>query len=133
MEAALSQHMNKTLTFAFSLLATVGCGTSQSNNDDALRVEISFQDGGPIIGDNTVVATIVDASSRAMDAEVSIHLHMPAHGHSEDAPPIVVTRLETGKYSFSPVRFTMPGEWEVHVRCSCPMGEGETEQTFSVN
>ncbi len=127
--------MNKSLLVRVSFLALIcACGSPQPKGDDALRVAISLQDGDPVLGDNTVIAEILDANEQPMDAEVSLHIHMPAHGHSaENAPPIVVTRLGPGKYSLSPVRFTMPGDWKLHVRCSCPSGQGETEATFSVN
>lgn len=121
-------------TFALLLLGfAAGCGSTHATTttEGALNVALSFDGGEAILGDNTVSVVVTHEDGSPMDAEVSVHLHMPAHGHA-DTTAIGVTRIATGKYSLSPVRFNMPGEWKIHVKCKCPMGMGETEQTVTV-
>ena len=110
------------------------CGPSPTPaSSDGLRVELAFESGEAALGDNTLLVRVYDQGDRPMDAEVTMHLHMPAHGHDHgDAKPPELTRRDTGVYALSPVRFSMAGEWRVHVKCNCPMGNGEAEQMVMV-
>jgi len=65
-------------------------------------------------GSNTFNALLKSARESAplTDADITVEVTMPAHGHSSSTIP-VVRNLGEGRYDVDQVVFTMPGTWEV--------------------
>ncbi len=111
-------------------MACGGAHETTVHRDDGLHVELSFD--GAAVGDNTAFVGVKGADGAPVDADVAMHIHMPAHGHRIDDEPLTITRLAVGRYTVAPIRFEMPGEWRVHVTCTCEQGSGSVEQLVDV-
>lgn len=69
----------------------------------------------PAKGNNEWRLSVSDANGTAMaDANLSVRLFMPQHGHGSSAPEVAPSEI-SGEYDLSRINFIMGGVWEVRV------------------
>lgn len=119
------------------LIGSEGCGGVEADHDgvDAGITDTPTHYGNKVVGKNGLIAvsyaldsaapvrglnvatafvTLADGSA-LVDAQVSVHLYMPAHGHDSPATP-VVKPLGNGQYRLENLVCSMAGEWELTVQ-----------------
>jgi hypothetical protein len=116
-------------------VALVGCGAAPSDpkaNDVDLEVSAQIDPDPPRVTRHTLTLRIEDLEGApVVDAMVTAHAEMPLHAHASNEVAKVVEG-ESGEYRLSPVTFTMPGRWQVHVVIATDDGEATREFTYEV-
>lgn len=100
--------------------AVLGCGApsevepdTAATNDGHFAVQLEISPRSPTVGDHRVDVTLLARDDAPVTgAVVQIEPWMAAHGHGSPVSASVVEG-ELGTYHAEPVRFTMPGRWEL--------------------
>jgi hypothetical protein len=92
----------------------------------------SVTPSAPTKGANTWQVTLTASGNVPVnDASFVITPFMPDHGHGTSVKA-KATLEGNGKYSVTPVQFTMPGIWEVTLEATSPAGKDTVVYTFCV-
>lgn len=113
----------------------VGCGAEPSESDvgDArLRLTAELDPSPPRVARHTLTLHVKDAEGHPVSgAVVTAYAEMPLHSHASNEDPESVER-GAGEYVLSPITFTMPGRWQVHVVAASDEGETARDFTYEV-
>ncbi len=100
-------------------VALLGCGAPSEDEPDTgptddghFSVQLGITPQTPTVGDHRVDVTLARDDAPVAGAVVRVEPWMVAHGHGSPVWPSVVEG-EQGTYHAEPVRFTMPGRWEL--------------------
>lgn len=118
-----------------SFVALAGCGAAPSDpeaNEVALEVSAELDPNPPRVTRHTMTLRIEDIDGAPVSgAMVTAHAEMPLHAHPSNEVAKIVEG-ESGEYTLSPVTFTMPGRWQVHVVVATDEGEATRVFTYEV-
>lgn len=78
----------------------------------------------PVAGDQAARVRVTRDGEGVDGLDLSVEPWMPGHGHGTPVVP-AVEALGQGRYAIAPIRYTMPGSWELRVT----VREGDAEDT----
>ena len=69
----------------------------------------------PARGDNGWDIQVLDGSGNSLDANVSLALDMPDHGHTSPTTPVIVAGAASGTFTITSINLFMPGVWRAQL------------------